>query len=125
MQWTRKHDILLARKIVAQEPIKHKKGSIKSGRIWTQISHGLRTCQEVQFMVNLSQRGVRERFTTLRSKFKEKERVKHKESRISHGKQDELDVLIKEIIDREDLHEENKENENKNESDRVTASKMR
>ena len=41
MQWSKQHDILLAKEIVAMEACDHKKGSNKIGKIWTDIAVSL------------------------------------------------------------------------------------
>ena len=34
MQWTREHDILLCREVLALEVYKHTKGTNEAGRLW-------------------------------------------------------------------------------------------
>ncbi|KAK2547243.1 hypothetical protein P5673_032908 [Acropora cervicornis] len=45
MQWTREHDILLCREVLALEVYKHKKGTNEAGRLWDEIAKNLRGCQ--------------------------------------------------------------------------------
>ena len=100
MQWSKQHDILLAREVLAMEACNYKKGSNEIGKIWTDIAASLKTNQEINYKPNLSQRGVRERFALLQTRFKEKEKEEQKASGIS-PEQDELDVLLEEICERE------------------------
>ncbi|XP_044166330.1 uncharacterized protein LOC122950339 [Acropora millepora] len=125
MYWTKAHDTLLCREILALEPYKHKKGSNEAGKIWTDIAQSLKNCQQLKFKQNLSQRAVRERFSLLQTRYKENEREETRASGIS-PEQDELDVLLEEITEREKAAEENREDVNrKKENDKVTAEEMR
>ena len=125
MYWTKAHDTLLCREVLALEPYKHKKGSNEAGKIWTDIAQSLKNCQQLKFKQNLSQRAVRERFSLLQTRYKEKEREETRASGIS-PEPDELDVLLEEITEREKAAEENREDVNrKKENDKVTAEEMR
>ncbi|CAH3157413.1 unnamed protein product [Pocillopora meandrina] len=107
MYWTKAHDTLLCREVLALEPYKHKKGSNEAGKIWTDIAHS----QGEIFL--------------LQTRYKEKEREETRASGIS-PEQDELDVLLEEITEREKAAEENREDVNrKKENDKVTAEEMR
>ena len=101
MQWTREHDILLCRDVLALEVYKHKKGTNEAGRLWDEIAKNLRGCQTVRFKSNLSQRAVRERFSLIQGRFKENEKTELAASGISVPEQDELDVLLEDIAERE------------------------
>ena len=101
MQWTREHDILLCREVLALEVYKHKKGTNEAGRLWDEIAKNLRGCQTVRFKSNLSQRAVRERFNLIQGRFKENEKSELAASGISVPEQDELDVLLEDIAERE------------------------
>ena len=70
MQWTREHDILLCREVLALEIYKHKKGTNEAGRLWDEIARNLRGCQTVRFKSNLSQRAVRERFNLIQGRLR-------------------------------------------------------
>ena len=94
MQWTREHDILLCREVLALEVYKHKKGTNEAGRLWDEIAKNLRGCQTVRFKSNLSQRAVRERFNLIQGRFKENGKTELAASGISVPEQDELDVLL-------------------------------
>ena len=101
MQWTREHDILLCREVLALEVYKHKKGTNEAGRLWDEIAKNLRGCQTVRFKSNLSQRAVRKRFNLIQGRFKENEKTELAASGISVPEQDELDVLLEDIAERE------------------------
>lgn len=68
MEWTERHDIVLAREILVSEPFKYKKGSIDKGKAWFIIADPLNSCLDLQFKV--SQRSVRERFALIQEKYK-------------------------------------------------------
>ncbi|KAK2560236.1 hypothetical protein P5673_017220 [Acropora cervicornis] len=77
MQWRREHDIL-CREVLALEVYKHKKGTNEAGR--------------------LEQSG---RFNLIQGRFKENEKTELAASGISVPEQDELDVLLEDIAERE------------------------
>lgn len=101
MQWTREHDIFLCREVLALEVQKHKKGTNEAGRLWDEIAKNLRGFQTVRFKYNLSQGAVRERFNLIQGRFKENEKTELAASGISVPEQDELDVLLEDIAERE------------------------
>ena len=101
MQWTREHDILLCREVLALEIYKYKKGTNEAGRLWNEIAKNLGGCQTVRFKSNLSQRAVRERFNLIQGRFKENEKTELAASGISVPEQDELDLLLEDIAERE------------------------
>ena len=92
MHWTREHDILLCRGVLALEVYKHKKGTNEAGQLWDEIAKNLGGCQTVRFQSNLSQRAVRERFNLIQGRFKENEKTELATSRISVPEKDQLDL---------------------------------
>jgi len=125
MQWTKNHDVLLCREVLALEPYRPKKGSCEAGKIWSDIAQSLKSCQQIEFKKNLKQRAVRERFALLQTKYKDKENEEIRASGIS-PEQDELDVLLEEITEREKDAKESKENVDEKEAkDKATADEMR
>ena len=74
MTWCKNKDILLCKEVLALQPYKHKKGSHEAGKIWTSIANSLKACKQLEFKKNLSQRGLRERFALIRTRFQDKER---------------------------------------------------
>ena len=81
-------DIL--REVLALEVYTHKKGPNEAGRLWDEIAKNLKGCQTVRFKSNLSQ-----------GRFKENEKTELAASGISVPEQDELDVLLEDITERE------------------------
>ena len=125
MEWSVRHDIALCTEIIIIEPYKRRKGSNERGKLWTEIANNLNKLEEVQFRVN--QRGVRERWEVLRSKYLEKMRNEERASGIS-PEATELDSLIEEILEKEKLAESSRnedETVKKNDQERKTAECVR
>ena len=100
-QWTREHDILLCREVLALEVYKHTKGTNEAGRLWDEIAKNLRGCQTVRFKSNLSQRAVRERFNLIQGRFKENEKTELAASGISVPEQEkEKEMLLQKLVKR-------------------------
>ena len=57
MEWTRDHDILLLREMLACDIFHHKKGSPDRGRIWDEIADRLNATKDLVFRVK-EKRGV-------------------------------------------------------------------
>ena len=126
MEWTEKHDVLLCREILLEEPFKFRKSSNERGKIWTKISDTLNGYEEVRFRVG--QRGVRERMDRLQTKYRARMKEEEAASGIAVDDVSELDTLISEIIDREKDAEEARESEGtlkKVKEDKQTAEEMR
>ena len=66
MEWTERHDIILAREILVSEPFKFKKGSVDKGKAWSTIADSLNSSLDLIFKV--SQRSVRKRFALIQDK---------------------------------------------------------
>ena len=69
--------------------------------MWDEIAKNLGGCQTVRFKSNLSQRAVRERLNLIQGRFKENENTELAASGIYVPEQDELDVLLEDISERE------------------------
>lgn len=125
MEWSLEHDVILMREILFIEPYKFKKGSNERGRLWTQVAECLNKVDEVKFKVK--QRGVRERFEGLQSKYLEKIKNEERATGIS-PEQTELDQLIEEITEKERQAEATRETEDqtkKGEREREVAMDIR
>lgn len=125
MDWTEKHDIYLCREVLVVEPFRFRKGSVEKGKLWSNISESLNASTELRFKVN--QRGVRERFMLLQTKYQQKNRADEQSSGTC-DEMTELDVLLEEIGEKEQVAEENmaKNNNNKKlDADRAKAEETR
>ena len=126
MEWTARHDILLCREMLVEEPFKHRKGSNERGKGWTNIANNVNNLEEKKFKV--SQRGVRERFERLQKRYLDKMKMEAAASGISPPEETELDVLPEEITERENVAEGSRDSEKgmkKAQAERKTAEAMR
>ena len=127
MSWTARHDILLCREILVDEPYKFKHGSRERGHCWDTIADHLNQMSKEFFFVD--QRSVRDRFTKLEKNHKRKMSEEEKASGIS-PEFTELDQALEDIIDRaqeaqHNLLEEGEKIEKMAEKERVTAEDIR
>ena len=73
MKWSEEHDLMLCREVLVMEPFKFPRQSRKRGEIWGQIiAQNLNELSLPKFTVRT--RSVRDRFTLLLKKCKEKMR---------------------------------------------------
>lgn len=123
MDWTNEHDLCLCQEILVLEPFKVKKGSVARGQIWDNIAKNLNSLKVPKFKVN--KRGVRERYTLLVDKFKDKMR----EEELGSGMEtdlNEVEMAIEEIVEKETLAEsETESNSTKKKADNAKATEMR
>ena len=125
MYWTKGYVTLFCREFLALEPYKHKRVAMREERYGLNTAQSLKNYQQLKFKQNLSQIAVKERFSLPQARYKEKEREEIRASGIS-AEQDEVDVLLEEITEREKAAEENREGVNrKKENDKFTADEMR
>ena len=111
MAWTKDHDILLCREIVAGNPYKVKPGSRERGELLQKIVDTLNGIQKPSFRIDA--RCIRDRINKLLAKFIDKQREEERTSGIS-AEYDELDQLLQEIKDlKEDFEREIAETDEK------------
>lgn len=121
MDWTENHDVVLCREILVTDPFQSKQRTVQRGKLWQSIADHLNDGVELKFKV--SKRGVRERYALLAEKFKKKTRNEEKASGID-TEITELDILIEEILAKEEHSEETYQNitaENKKKADQSKA----
>ena len=99
MTWTKDHDILLCREILAEEPYQYKIGSRERGRCWDKIAESLNAIERPKFSVD--QRAVRDRFLKLERGFKKKMNEEQRASGIS-PEFSELDEALEDILGRKE-----------------------
>ena len=127
MAWTKDHDILLCREIVAVNPYKVKPGSRERGELLQKIVDTLNGIQKPSFRIDA--RSIRDRINKLLAKFIDKQREEERASGIS-AEYDELDQLLQEIKDlKEDSEREIAETDEKKnkklEEDKESADSIR
>lgn len=121
IEWSESHDLALCGEVLLLEPFRYPKRSKERGEIWGRIAH-LNSVNSSKFKV--SKRSVRDRFTLLQTKYKEKIREEERASGID-CEETQLDAALEEITEKEraaDLERNdkagvvNKENESEKES---------
>lgn len=127
MEWSNYHDVVLCREMLVVDPFQAKQRTAQRGQLWQSIADHLNDAVEPEFKV--TKRGVRERYSLLAEKFKKKMRSEEKASGIDTD-MSELDVLLEEIIAKEEHSEETHqnsaaENKRKTEQGKVDATDMR
>ena len=80
MEWTKEHDIHLAREVVLSEPFCFKPRTVERGKVWQEIANGLNENRLIHFRV--TKRSTREHFSLLLEKFKAKRKNEAKQSGI-------------------------------------------
>jgi hypothetical protein len=110
------------------EPFKFAKRSNERGEVWREISANLNALSKPKFKVN--QRSVRDRFTLIQSKYKEKTRLEERATGVDCKPETELDRAIAEIIEKEKKADKKREEKagnlsKKNEQDKTNAEEAR
>ena len=122
IEWSESHDLVLCGEVQLLEPFRYPKRSKERGEIWGRIALNLNSVNSSKFKV--SKRSVRDRFTLLQTKYKEKIREEERASGID-CEETQLDAALEEITEKEraaDLERNdkagvvNKENESEKES---------
>ena len=127
MEWSESHDLALCGEVLLLEPLKYPKRSKKRGEIWGRIAVNLNSVNSPKSKV--SKRSVRDRFTLLRTKYKEKIREEERASGID-CEETQLDAALEEITEKEraaDLERNDKAGvvNKKNESEKASAEEVR
>ena len=126
MSWTQDRDVIFCREILVSNLFNTKKSSTERGKVWESLADKLCDIRQPSFRVD--QRSVRDHYKKLISKYKRKIREELNASGTSQ-EQSELDVMLEEIVEREEISEAEKENDNENrkkmEADRLAADDVR
>lgn len=101
MEWTEEHDILLMREMMVSDLFLQKKGSPSRGLIWESILENLNKSDSPVFELK-DKRSVRDRWTLLKNKYKNKIRKEEAASGIDVEDLSEKEVLIEELAAKED-----------------------
>ena len=101
MEWTDEHDVLMLREMIVSDVFSFKKGSVGRGDAWDSIAEKLNQIDSPQFRIK-DKRGVRDRWVLLRRIFRLKIREEEAASGVVVEDLTEKEVLIEELIDRED-----------------------
>ena len=127
MEWSKQHDVLLCREILAVDPFQAKRKTTARAKYWEKVAANLEKIDKPKFKV--STRAVRDRYSRLHEKFKNKAREEKGASGIS-PEPTELDTLLEELSKRqlssdEERFQSYQENEKKNELDRIKSLDIR
>ena len=116
---------MFCREILVSNLFNTQKSSTERGKVWKSLADKL--CDKRQPSFRVDQRSVRDHYKLI-SKYKRKVREELNASGTS-PEQSELDVMLEEIVEREELSEAEKENDNENrkkmEADRLAADDVR
>ncbi|XP_065065313.1 golgin subfamily A member 6-like protein 2 [Rhopilema esculentum] len=102
MTWTKDHDVLLCREILAEEPYQNKHGSKERGKCWDKIADALNGVERPKF--NVDQRAVRDRFVKLERGFRRRINEEMRASGVA-PEPSELDEAMEDILERKDSAE--------------------
>ena len=94
MEWTKEHDIHLAREVLFSEPFRFKPRTVERGKVWQEIANRLNENRLIHFRV--TKRSTREHFSLLLEKFKAKRKNEAKQSGVD-VKDSELDAAMEDI----------------------------
>ena len=104
MHWTKEHDILLVREVLAVDPYSQPKGSRERAKLWEQIAINLNAVSMPRFTVSL--RSVRDRINqVLIKKYKKKVAEETKASGITVDEPSEFDIAMEEICEKAEAAE--------------------
>ena len=101
MKWTEEHDVLLLREIMVSDLFSFKKGSVSRGERWEGILEKLNQMKTPTFKLK-DKRAVRDRWALLQKRFKSRVCNEEAASGISPPELTEKEVLIEELIGKED-----------------------
>ena len=123
MEWTDTHDIYLCREMLAVGIMKTKKKTVHGAQMWETIAQNLCAYDEPKFVV--TKRAVRDRYGEISEKYRKRMKTEQNATGIS-PEQSELDVILEELIERENLvDEETAENKKKVEEEKVKSTEVR
>ena len=115
--WKRKHEAMLLREVLVEEPHKYRPGSKERGISWTKIAEHLQ-----ESGMKVTQRSAREKFDKLYQDFKKREK---EESRAS-GVDVEYDEIYQALTNIHDqIVDWQEQQQGKEESEKATAEEMR
>lgn len=115
--WKRKHEAMLLREVLVEEPHKYRPGSKERGISWTKIAEHLQ-----ESGMKVTQRSAREKFDKLYQDFKKREK---EESRAS-GVDVEYDEIYQALTNIHDqILDWQEQQQGKEESEKATAEEMR
>ena len=112
MEWTQYHDLVLCRELLVINPFQAKYKTTARAKLWDQAAENLAKTTRPAFKKSLDKRAVQERYRLLTEKFKKRMAKERKDSGINPTMW-ELDVLVEELVEREQTEKHQRENDGK------------
>mgnify|MGYP002259925418 FL=1 len=112
MEWTQDHDLVLCRELLVINPFQAKYKTTARAKLWDQAAENLAKTTRPAFKKSLDKRAVQERYRLLTEKFKKRMAKERIESGINPT-MSELDVLVEELVEREQTEKHQRENDGK------------
>ena len=113
MEWTQYHDLVLCRELLVINPFQAKYKTTARAKLWVQAAENLaKTTSRPAFKKSFDKRAVQERYRLLTENFK----TRMVKERIEDGinpTMSELDVLVEELVEREQTEKHQRENDGK------------
>ena len=125
--WNNDHDIAMYREVLVEEPYRFKIRSTERGQAWESIAENLNAVPSLKFRVTA--RSVRDRYNLLTKRMQAKLKMEEKSTGID-VETSELDVLLEEILEKDNAAKEKMESDDGNkrkiaENDKIAAEDMR
>ncbi|XP_044178592.1 nucleoporin GLE1-like [Acropora millepora] len=115
MEWAQDHDLVLCRELLVINPFQAKYKTTARAKLWDQAVEDLAKTTRPAFKKSLDKRAVQERYRLLTEKFKKRMAKERIESGINPT-MSELDVLVEELVEREQTEKHHRENDDKSNS---------
>ena len=124
MHWSKDHDILLVREVLAVDPYSEPKGSKERSKLWEEIAIHLNAVPDPQFSVTT--RAVRDRVNlVLVKKYKERMADEEKASGIAVDAPTKFDSAMEQICEKADAADNDQENMSKENKARLRKKRRR
>ena len=126
MEWSKNHDIALAREVLLLEPYRHKARTVERGKVWQTIADNLNSHAMLRFVV--TKKSVREHLKLLLDKYRARMQKERRDSGVE-VEVTELDQALEEINEKWEAAEEQDilllHNKKKTEEDRAMGEEVR
>ena len=125
--WNNDHDIALCREVLIEEPYYIKMRSNKRGQAWEAVAENSNAMPSLKFRVTAQ--SVRDRYNLLTKRMQAKLKMEEKSCGI-YVETSELDVLLEEVVEKDETGKEKMESDDGNmrkivENDKTAAEDMR
>ena len=121
MKWDHNHDEMSMKEVVLNEPYAKKRWTKERGKIWSDIAAFL---NNLNSGFNVDQRGVSDRYEKLKSEFIKKNRNELNASGIAPEPLSPVEILLEDVIEKENVFNEEREKEREEENKRKQADRQ-